>query len=85
MSTRFFWNKFIMHMFALIIKRWKRLINGARNPTCHATRLFDSVQLKDITDIDLSASYLDLHVEIGSEVRLRTKFYDKRDDFNLLL
>ena len=30
----------------------------------------------------LSASYLDLHLEIDSEWRLRTKLYDKRDDFN---
>jgi hypothetical protein len=30
----------------------------------------------------MSASYLDLHLEIDSEGRLRTKLYDKRDDFN---
>jgi len=30
----------------------------------------------------MSASYLDLHLEMDSEVRLRTKHYDKRDDFN---
>ena len=36
----------------------------------------------DITDTDRFASYLDLHSEIDSEGRLRTKFYDKRDDFN---
>ena len=28
------------------------------------------------------ASYLDLHLEINSEGRLRTKLYGKRDDFN---
>ena len=37
---------------------------------------------KDPTDTDRSASYLDLHLEIYSEGRLRTKLYDKRDDFN---
>ena len=37
---------------------------------------------KDITDIDRSASYLDLHFEIDIDVRLRTKPYDKRDDIN---
>ena len=36
----------------------------------------------DTTDTDSSASYLDLHLEIDSERRLRTKLYDKRDDFN---
>jgi DNA-dependent RNA polymerase auxiliary subunit epsilon len=31
---------------------------------------------------DRAASYLDLYFEIDSEERLRTKLYDKRDDFN---
>ena len=30
----------------------------------------------------MSASYLDLHLEIDSEGQLRTKLYDKRDDVN---
>ena len=42
------------------------------------------LEIKDIdtTDTDRSASYLDLHLEIDSEGWFRTKFYDKRDDFN---
>ena len=40
------------------------------------------LEIKDTTDTDKSTSYLDLHLEIDSERRLRTKFYDKRDDFN---
>jgi hypothetical protein len=40
------------------------------------------LEIKDTTDTDRSASYLDLHIEIDSEGRLRTKPYDKRDDFN---
>jgi hypothetical protein len=39
--------------------------------------------LKDITDTAISASYIDLHLGIDNERRLRTKLYDKRDDFNL--
>ena len=39
-------------------------------------------EIKDTTDADRSVSYLDLHLEIDSEGRLRTKLYDKRDDFN---
>jgi hypothetical protein len=39
-------------------------------------------EIKDSTDADRSASYLDLHLEIDSEGRLRMKLYDKRDDFN---
>jgi hypothetical protein len=40
--------------------------------------------IKDTSDTDRSASYLDLHLEIDSEGRLRTQHYDKRDDFNIL-
>jgi hypothetical protein len=36
----------------------------------------------DTTDTDRSASYLDINLEIDSEWRLRTKLYDKRDDFS---
>ena len=37
---------------------------------------------KDTTDTTRSASYLDLHLEIYSEVQLRTKLFNKRDEFN---
>jgi hypothetical protein len=37
------------------------------------------LEIKDTTDTDRSASYLDIHLEI----ELRTKLYDKRDDLNL--
>jgi hypothetical protein len=39
-------------------------------------------EIKDITDTTRPASYLDLNLEIDREGRLRTKTYDKRDDFN---
>jgi hypothetical protein len=39
-------------------------------------------EVKDTTDTDRAASYLDLHLKIVSEGRLRTKLYDKRNDFN---
>ena len=42
-----------------------------------------NLEIKDITDTDIAAAYLDLHLEIDSERRLRTKIYDKRDDLNL--
>ena len=38
------------------------------------------LEIRDTTDTDRSASYLDLHLEIDSDGRLRTKLYDKRDD-----
>jgi hypothetical protein len=40
------------------------------------------LEIKDTTYRDRSPSYLDLHFEIDSEGRLRTKLYEKRDDFN---
>ena len=40
------------------------------------------LEIKDTTDTNTSASYHNLHLEIDSEGRLRTKLYDKRDDFN---
>ena len=40
------------------------------------------LEIQDTTNTDRSAPYLDLHLEIDSEGRLRTKFYHKRDYFN---
>ena len=45
----------------------------------------NDIEIKDSTDTDRSVSYLDLHLEIDSEGRLRTKFYDKRDYFNFAI
>ena len=39
-------------------------------------------EIKDTTDTDKSASYIDLYIEMDSEGRFRTKLYDNRDDFN---
>jgi hypothetical protein len=43
------------------------------------------IEIKDITDTDRSASYLDLHLETESEGRFIAKLYDKRDTFNCYL
>jgi len=40
------------------------------------------LEIKNITYTALSASYLDLHLEIDNEDRLRKKYYDKRYNFN---
>ena len=59
--------------------------------SCHLT-IFDFViyllliypnelEVKDITDTQKSASYLELHPEIDNEGRLKTRLYDKLDDF----
>ena len=55
----------------------------------HACKLGDFVgrinpivlEIKDTTDTAVSASYLEMHLEIDSEDRLRTRLYDKRDDY----
>ena len=40
------------------------------------------LEIKDTTDATRPASYLVLHLEIDSEVRLKQIVYDKRDGFN---
>ena len=40
------------------------------------------LEIKDTTESNTSASYLDLLLSIGSDGQLRTSLYDKRDDFN---
>jgi hypothetical protein len=42
---------------------------------------FVELEVRNTTDTDRSVSYLDIHIEIDSERRLRTKLYDKRADF----
>jgi len=44
-----------------------------------------ALEIKDTTDTDRSASFLDLHHQINSEDWFKTKLYYKRDDFNFLL
>ena len=40
------------------------------------------LEIKDTTESNISASYLDLLLSIGRDGQLRTSLYDKRDDFN---
>ena len=40
------------------------------------------LEIKDTTESNTSASYLDLILSIESDGQLRTSLYDKRDDFN---
>ena len=41
------------------------------------------LEIKDTTESNTSASYLDLLLSIKSDSQLRTSLYDKRDDFNV--
>jgi hypothetical protein len=40
------------------------------------------LEIKDITESDKSASYLDILLNINSNGRLTTSLYDKRNDFD---
>ena len=40
------------------------------------------LEIKDTTESNTSASYLDLFQSMESDGQLRTSLYDKRDDFN---
>ena len=40
------------------------------------------LEIKDTTESNTSASYLDLLLSIGRDGQLDTSIYDKRDDFN---
>ena len=40
------------------------------------------LDMKDTTESNTSAFYLDLLLSIGKDGQLRTSLYDKRDDFN---
>lgn len=42
----------------------------------------EELEIKDTTDSDNFATYLDLHLEFDDKHQLFTKLYDKRDDFN---
>jgi hypothetical protein len=41
-------------------------------------------EIQDTTDTDRSTLCLDIQLEVDSERRVRTKLYEKRDDFNFL-
>ena len=43
------------------------------------------LEIKDTTESNTSASYLDLLLSIESDDQLRTSLYDKRDDFNFYI
>ena len=45
----------------------------------------EELQIKDTTDANNFATYLDLHLEFDNKQQLFTKLYDKRDDFNFAI
>jgi hypothetical protein len=45
----------------------------------------DELEIKDTTESDKSASYLDILLNIDNNGRLTTSLYDKRDDFDFAI
>ena len=45
----------------------------------------DELEIKDTTESDRCASYLDILLNIDSNGRLTTTLYDKRDDFDFAI
>jgi hypothetical protein len=45
----------------------------------------DELEIKDTTESDKSASYLDISLNIDSNGRLTNSLYDKRDDFDFAI
>jgi hypothetical protein len=45
----------------------------------------DELDIKDTTESDKSASYLDILLNIDSNGRLTTSLYDRRDDFDFVI
>jgi hypothetical protein len=59
-------------------------LNNSRFVDCVDHIYHIELEIKDTTDTHMSVSYLDLYLslEIDSEGWLKTKLYNKRDDFN---
>jgi len=67
----------------LLKKNEKKLARPFNFRFCNIDCIYPiEIEIKDTTDTARSTSYFDLHLEIDSDGQLRTKLYDKRDDFH---
>ena len=64
--------------FHMQLYRWFLWLNNCRFGDFVDRIYLIELDIKDTTDTYISASYLDLHLEIDSEWRLRTELYDKK-------
>ena len=60
----------------------KKILNNSRICDFGASIYIVELEIKDTTDTARCASYLDLYLKIDSDCRLRTKLYNKRNDFD---
>jgi len=58
------------------------LINHSRIGDFVVSIYIVELEIKDTTDTARCASYLDLYLKTDSDCRLRTKLYNKRNDFD---
>ena len=62
--------------------RKKKILNNSRIGDFGVSIYIVELEIKDTTNTVRCASYLDLHLKIDSDCRLRTKLYNKRNDFD---
>jgi hypothetical protein len=61
------------------------LLNNSRFGDFADRIYLNELEIKDTTDTNISASYLDSYLNIDSDRRLRTKLFDQRYYFNFLI
>ena len=66
--------------FHIQVHRWCFVHKPSR--VCLGQMYPVELEIKDTTESNTSASYLDLLLSIGRDGQLHTSIYDKRDDFN---
>ena len=70
----------LRHFQLLLWNRWTEFNEDFEN---YLGQMYPAeLEIKDTTESNTSASYLDLLLSIESDGQLRTSLYDKRDDFN---
>ena len=57
-------------------------VSSINNPNYLGQMYPPELEIKDTTESNTSASYLDLLLSIGKDGQLHTSLYDKREDFN---
>ena len=67
------------------VKNEKKLARSFNVTFRYIDHVFSLNNSRCIDFVDTSTLYLDLHLKIDSERRLRTKLYDIRDDVNFLI
>ena len=76
---------FFLHSYEAYVIQWLLKKNEKKLARSFNFIYPIELEIKDTTDTAKFASQLGLHLAIDNDGRLRTKFYDKRDDFKFLI